>query len=91
MDPNKPTKFYDAYIFDLDGTIYLGETLLPTALAVHTCDAVMCRLFAHNNRYPKNLWTLLGFVFGIWAVALLLLLPRRRSDSAPTPHDSATT
>jgi hypothetical protein len=54
-------------------------TLLRTALVVHTCDAVMCRLFAHNNRYPKNLWTLLGLVFGIWAVAVLIVLPRRRS------------
>lgn len=26
-----PTKLYEAYIFDLDGTIYLGDTLLPTA------------------------------------------------------------
>ena len=26
-----PTTFYDAYIFDLDGTIYLGDKLLPTA------------------------------------------------------------
>lgn len=27
----KPIDFYDAYIFDLDGTVYLGEELLPTA------------------------------------------------------------
>jgi len=26
-----PTHLYDAYIFDLDGTVYLGDTLLPTA------------------------------------------------------------
>lgn len=26
-----PTEFYDAYIFDMDGTIYLGEGLLPGA------------------------------------------------------------
>lgn len=25
-----PNKLYDAYIFDLDGTIYLGQALLPT-------------------------------------------------------------
>ena len=56
-----------------------AETLVCTALVVHTCDAIMCRLFAHNNRYPKNLWTGIGFVFGIWAVAVLILLPRRRS------------
>jgi hypothetical protein len=52
--------------------------LLRTLLVVHT-DGIMCRLFAHNNGYPKNLWTLLGFVFGIWAVAVLILLPRRKS------------
>src|SRR3954451_24285525 len=28
---HRPSCFYDAYIFDLDGTVYLGETLLPTA------------------------------------------------------------
>jgi hypothetical protein len=53
-------------------------TLVRTALVVHTCDSIMCRLFAHNNGYPKNLWTALGFVFGIWAVAVLIILPRRK-------------
>lgn len=28
---NYPTALYDAYVFDLDGTIYLGEGLLPGA------------------------------------------------------------
>ena len=27
----KPARLYDAYIFDLDGTVYLGNKLLPTA------------------------------------------------------------
>ena len=27
----RPTELYDAYIFDLDGTVYLGDSLLPTA------------------------------------------------------------
>jgi NagD protein len=31
MMMDTPTELYDAYIFDLDGTVYLGETLLPTA------------------------------------------------------------
>ena len=52
-------------------------TLLGTALALHTCDAIMCRLFARNNGYPKTTWTVLGFIGGLWAVAILLLLPRR--------------
>lgn len=31
MELNRPSNYYDAYIFDLDGTVYLGEALLPTA------------------------------------------------------------
>jgi hypothetical protein len=54
-----------------------GGTLLRTALVVHACDAVLCRLFAHNNGYSKRLWTGLGFVFGMWAVGLVLILPKR--------------
>jgi NagD protein len=27
----RPNAFYDAYIFDLDGTVYLGDALLPNA------------------------------------------------------------
>ena len=64
------------------------ETLLGTVLVVHTCDAVMCRLFAHNNGYPKNVWTLLGFVAGLWAVAVLIVLPRRAAPPRP-PHPFA--
>jgi hypothetical protein len=47
------------------------------------CDAIVCRLIAHNNGYPKNLWTLLGFIAGLWAVAVLILLPPRAA--APPP------
>lgn len=54
-------------------------TLLRTALVVHICDAILCRLFAHNNGYGKNLWTAIGFVFGLWAVAVMLLLPKKNS------------
>lgn len=30
-DYPRPAHYYDAYIFDLDGTVYLGDALLPTA------------------------------------------------------------
>ncbi len=52
------------------------QTLVGTVLVIHTCDAIMCRVLAHNNGHPKTLWTVLGFVGGLWAVAALLLLPR---------------
>jgi hypothetical protein len=59
-----------------------GPHLLRTILLVNFLDSIMCRLFAHNNGYPKNLWSLLGFVFGLWAVAVLILLPRRNAQRA---------
>jgi len=53
------------------------SVLIGTALLVHLLDGIVCRLFAHNNGYPKNLWTLLGCLFGVWAVAIFILLPKR--------------
>jgi len=58
-----------------------APTLVRTALVVHVCDAVMCRLFAHNHGYSKNAWTVLGSIFGIWAMTVLILLPRRSRGS----------
>jgi hypothetical protein len=55
-------------------------TLIGTILGLHTCDAIMCRLFAHNSGYPKTTWTVIGFIGGLWAVAVLLLLPRRPGE-----------
>lgn len=60
-----------------------SSTLVRTALAVHTSDAVVCRLIAHNRGYSKNLCTLFGFLFGVWAVGLLLLLPGRAGNRPP--------
>jgi len=57
--------------------------LLGTALALHVCDAILCRLFAYNNGYPRNLWTALGLIAGLWAVAVLILLPRRAAAGGP--------
>jgi len=58
-------------------------TLVATMIVVNICDAVMCRLFAHNNGYPKNLWTAIGLVFGIWGMAALIVMPKREKRSEP--------
>ncbi|HZY40607.1 MAG TPA: HAD family hydrolase, partial [Anaerolineae bacterium] len=46
-----PTQFYDAYVFDLDGTVYLGDALLPNAhRAITTIRAAgKCTVFLSNN------------------------------------------
>jgi hypothetical protein len=59
------------------------STLVGTMFVVNVCDAIMCRLFAHNNGYPKNLWTAIGLVFGIWGVAALIVMPKREKRSEP--------
>jgi len=47
----RPDHLYDAYIFDLDGTVYLGEALLPSAAeAIAGLRAAGCRtVFLSNN------------------------------------------
>ena len=47
----RPTQLYDAYIFDLDGTVYLGDALLPHAgLAITTLRQMGKRtVFLSNN------------------------------------------
>src|SRR5512136_2990663 len=46
-----PSSFYDAYIFDLDGTVYLGDALLPNAYRTITTirKAGKCTVFLSNN------------------------------------------
>lgn len=63
----------------LGGNLPLSS-LLVTTFVVHVLDGIMCRLFARNNGYPPNLWTALGFFFGIWAVATLILLPKKQDN-----------
>lgn len=53
-----------------------APALLGTGLVVLVCHAILCRIFAHLNGHPKNLWTALGLIGGLWAVAVLVLLPR---------------
>ena len=72
----------------LSGLHFVASNLDPatvcgTALVVLVCDGIMCRLIAHNNGYPKNLWSVLGFMGGLWAVAVLILLPRRAGRLVP--------
>ncbi len=49
--PSAPTRLYEAYLFDLDGTIYLGDQLLPGAweLVTELRAAGKQTLFLSNN------------------------------------------
>ncbi len=54
-----------------------GATIAGTALAMHVAYAILCAALAGTTGYPRWTWTVFGFIGGVWAVALLVLLPRR--------------
>lgn len=50
-----PTTFYDAYVFDMDGTIYLGDELLPGAKRMlEELRRRGCRVRFLSNNPTKN-------------------------------------
>lgn len=51
-------------------------TLLSTALLLHATDALFCYLIAAQKQRNRALWTLAGFLLGIWALGSLFLLRR---------------
>lgn len=55
-------------------------TLLHTTALVHFLDAILCRVIADHGGRPKNLWMAAGLIFGIWALAILFLLPEKRQE-----------
>jgi hypothetical protein len=57
-------------------------TLAGTMLVLHVCDAFMCRVIARNNGRPARAWFFIGLAGGVWAVAVLLLLPSRAAPPA---------
>lgn len=54
-----PTEFYDAYIFDMDGTIYLGDHLLPGAkrlIEELRCRDIPVRFLSNNPTKDPHLY-----------------------------------
>jgi len=51
VEPRRPARLYEAYVFDLDGTVYLGDVLLPGAAVTisHLREAGRPVLFLSNN------------------------------------------
>ena len=60
-----------------------GSTLLGTVIAVNLCNAFMCRVMARNHGHPPRWWFGLGLIGGVWAVAVLSVLPRRAPAQMP--------
>jgi hypothetical protein len=54
-----------------------SSTLVRTVIVIHALDGLLCRLIAAHSGRNKQLWTVLGWVLGIWALATLFLLPKK--------------
>jgi hypothetical protein len=54
-----------------------SSTLVRTVIMIHALDGLLCRVVAAHSGRSKQLWTVLGVVLGIWALAALFLLPKK--------------
>ena len=69
-----------------------ASSLLPTLIAVHIFDGILCLIIARHSRRKATLWGLIGLTVGIWAVLPLLLLPAKAKKDYKTTrlHDNGT-
>ncbi len=54
-----------------------ATVLWRTAALVHFLDAVLCCVIAKYGGRSKTVWTLAGAICGLWALAVIFLLPER--------------
>ena len=55
-----------------------ASSLLPTLIAVHIFDGILCLIIARHSRRKAAPWGLVGLTVGVWAVLPLLLLRAKK-------------
>ncbi len=68
--------------------------LLATSLAIDAALAPLTATIASRRGRPAWIWAILGFAFGMWALAAILLVRRADTESDPPqtfrpPSDAA--
>lgn len=53
------------------------RSLVPTLIAVHLFDGILCAIIARQSGRHPGTWGLIGVTLGVWGVLPLLLLPAR--------------
>ena len=86
---SRPSQWYEAYIFDLDGTVYLGDALLPTAGETLTALRARGRRLAlaevlARGGFPAEMLAPIREALG-WALTSLLALHQDREPSSDLP------
>ena len=67
-----------------------ASTLWRTAALVHFLDSILCCVIAKYSGRSKKLWTLAGAICGIWALAIIFLLPERKNLKNPPQTEDRT-
>jgi len=77
-----------AYASGFAFTGYRGSAanLLATSIAVDASLAPLTVIVAMRRGRPPLLWGVLGFVFGLWAFILVLLVGRKSPEAPPSSH-----
>ena len=66
------------------------SVLWRTAALVHFLDAILCCVIAKYSGRSKKLWTVVGAICGIWALAVIFLLPEKSDLKAPPSSEEQT-
>lgn len=73
--------------FALMGYHESAATLLATSLAVDASLAPLTAIVARRRGRPLILWALIGFLFGLWAFILVLIVGKRVEDADEPPAE----
>lgn len=55
-----------------------ATSLLPTLIAIHVFDSILCFLIARHSARNEKAWALVGLAVGVWGVLPLLLMKGKR-------------
>jgi hypothetical protein len=75
--------------FALLGNHETPANLIATSLAVDATLAPLTATIAARRSRSPVFWTVVGFAFGVWALACVLVLQRRNDTDYPPESDAA--
>ena len=56
-------------------------TLVRTSALVHLLDGILCGVIAGHSGRAKAPWAAAGLICGIWALAILFVLPEKKASN----------
>jgi hypothetical protein len=73
--------------FALMGYHESAANLLATSLAIDASLAPLTAIVARRRGRPLIFWAIIGFVFGLWAFILVLIVGKRGDAATAPPTD----